>query len=44
MDDMIWIHIDKSYLQYLLKEIENKCEKELKLSLNQKTQIEIVKN
>lgn len=35
---------DKSYLQYSLKEIENKCEKEFKLSLNQKTQIGIVKN
>lgn len=44
MDDMILIHRDKSYLQYSLKEIENKCEKELKLSLNQKTQIGIVKN
>lgn len=44
MDDMILIHRDKSYLQYCLKEIENKCRKELKLSLNQKTQIGIVKN
>lgn len=44
MDDMILIHRDKSYLQYSLKEIETKCEKELKLSLNQKTQIGIVKN
>lgn len=44
MDDMILIHRDKSYLQYCLKEIKNKCEKELKLSLNQKTQIGIVKN
>ena len=44
MDDMILLHRDKSYLQDSLKEIENKCEKELKLSLNQKTQIGIVKN
>lgn len=44
MDDMILIHRDKKYLQYCLKEIENKCTNDLKLSLNQKTQIGIVKN
>lgn len=44
MDDMILIHRDKGYLQYSLSKIEQKCEKELKLSLNQKTQIGIVKN
>lgn len=44
MDDMILIHRDKSYLQYSLSKIKTKCEDELKLSLNQKTQIGIVKN
>lgn len=44
MDDMILIHRDKKYLQYCLKEIENKCTNDLKLSLNQKTQIGMVKN
>ena len=44
MDDMILIHRDKSYLQYSLLKIKSKCENELKLSLNQKTQIGIVKN
>lgn len=44
MDDMILIDRNKGYLQYCLKEIKNKCEKELKLSLNQKTQIGIVRN
>ena len=44
MDDMILIHRDKSYLQHCLKEIENKCKKDLKLSLNQKTQIGVVRN
>lgn len=44
MDDMILLHRDKAYLQYSLREIEKKCEKELKLSLNQKTQIGIVKS
>ena len=43
MDDMILVHRDKSYLQYSLSKIKQKCE-ELKLSLNQKTQIGIVKN
>ena len=44
MDDMILIHRDKSYLQYSLKQIEKKCKEELKLSLNQKTQVGMVKN
>ena len=44
MDDMILVHRDKSYLQYSLSKIKEKCEHELKLSLNQKTQIGIVKN
>ena len=44
MDDMILIHRDKSYLQYSLSEIEKKCKNELQLSLNQKTQIGMVKN
>ena len=44
MDDMILIHRDKNYLQHCLKEIENKCKKDLKLSLNQKTQIGVVRN
>jgi len=44
MDDMILMHKEKSYLQYCLKEIEYKCKTELKLLLNQKTQIGIVKN
>lgn len=44
MDDMILIHRDKSYLQNCLLKIEEKCKDELKLELNQKTQIGIVKN
>lgn len=44
MDDMILIHRNKKYLQYALSEIERKCKDELKLSLNQKTQIGMVKN
>lgn len=43
-DILILIHRDKKYLQYCLNEIENKCITNLKLSLNQKTQIGIVKN
>ncbi len=39
MDDMILIHRDKAYLRRCLKEIERVCSLELKLSLNQKTQI-----
>lgn len=44
MDDMILVHRDKNYLRYCLNEIKNICEKELKLSLNQKTQIGKVKD
>lgn len=44
MDDMILIHRDKGYLKNCLKEIENKCNQELKLTLNSKTQIGMVKN
>lgn len=44
MDDMILIHRDKSYFQYSLLKIKEKCEDELKFLLNQKTQIGIVKN
>jgi len=44
MDDMILVHRDKSYLQYSRLKIEEKCKKDLKLELNQKTQIGIVKN
>ena len=44
MDDMILIHRDKSYLQTCLLQIEEKCKNQLKLELNQKTQIGIVKN
>lgn len=39
MDDMILIHRDKSFLQMCKKEIEHVCKNELKLELNQKTQI-----
>jgi len=44
MDDMILIHSDKNYLQYCLKEIKRKCQEELKLELNDKTQIGKVSN
>lgn len=44
MDDMILIHRNKGYLQYSLSKIEKKCEEELKLLLNEKTQIGMVKN
>lgn len=44
MDDMILIHRDKAYLQASLSKIRIKCEKELRLLLNQKTQIGMVKN
>lgn len=44
MDDMILVHRDKSYLQYSLFQIEKICKEELKLSLNQKTQIGMVRN
>ena len=39
MDDMILIHRDKKYLQKCRIEIEKYCNRELKLSLNKKTQI-----
>ncbi len=44
MDDMILIHRDKNNLQKCLAEIEGHCSSELKLSLNQKTQIGKVSN
>lgn len=44
MDDMILIDRDKEYLQYCLQEIKRLCQDELHLSLNQKTQIGLVKN
>lgn len=44
MDDMILIHRDKKYLQHCLIEIKRVCNDELKLELNQKTQIGMVKN
>ena len=37
------VHMDEE-TPHCLKEIKNKCEKELKLSLNEKTQIGIVRN
>jgi len=39
MDDMILIHNDKEYLKYCLSEITKCVENELKLKLNNKTQI-----
>lgn len=44
MDDMILIHRSKKYLQYALTGIKNKCQNELNLQLNEKTQIGTVKN
>ena len=44
MDDMILVHRDKKYLQFCLKRIEEVCKNELKLSLNNKTQIGKVSN
>lgn len=44
MDDMILIHIDKKYLQKCLVEINNLCNNDLKLFLNEKTQIGKVSN
>lgn len=38
MDDLVLFHPDKEYLKYCLQEIEKKV-KELKLSINSKTQI-----
>lgn len=39
MDDMILIHSNKAYLQQCKKEIESYCKQNLKLELNEKTQI-----
>lgn len=39
MDDIIMIHHDKNYLQFCKSEIENLCNKNLKLSLNSKSQV-----
>ena len=44
MDDMILIHQDKEYLRKCKKEIEEFCNEKLKLELNHKTGIGIVKN
>lgn len=44
MDDMILIHRDKNYLKKCLSLIEEKCNKELKIELNSKTQIGTAKN
>ena len=44
MDDMVLIHKNKKYLQKCLIEIDKFCNKELKLSLNKKTQIGKVSN
>ena len=43
MDDLILIHEDKEYLNYCLKQIEEKM-KEVRLSLNSKTQIVEIHN
>lgn len=44
MDDMILLHRDKKYLQTCLRKIEEICNNDLKLELNQKTQIGKVQN
>ena len=44
MDDFLLIHPSKEYLQHCLVEIKNMLEKELKLKLNDKTQIAPLKN
>lgn len=44
MDDMILIHRDKKYLGECKRKIEELCNNILKLSLNDKTQIGMVKN
>ena len=44
MDDMILIHRNKKYLNECKIKIEEVCNRELKLSLNQKTQIGKVEN
>lgn len=44
MDDMILVHHDKEYLKFCKKEIENCVNNNLKLELNNKTQISSLKN
>jgi hypothetical protein len=44
MDDFVLLHHDKKYLQKCLAEIRGICENELKLELNEKTQIFPLKN
>ena len=44
MDDMILIHRNKQFLQDCLVKIKDVCNKELKLELNEKTQIGLVYN
>ena len=44
MDDFILIHRDKKYLQYCLKRINEVCNAELNLELNEKTQIGLASN
>ncbi len=44
MDDMILIHRDKKFLRTCKIKIQQKCNRELKLELNEKTQIGIVKD
>ena len=44
MDDMILIHRDKKYLNSCKKRIEEYCNKNLDLQLNDKTQIGMIKN
>lgn len=39
MDDFVLLHHDKEYLQKCFAEIRNMCERDLKLELNDKTQI-----
>jgi len=44
MDDFVLLHHDKDYLRKCLAEIRSMCENELKLELNEKTQIFPLKN
>ena len=44
MDDFVLLHHDKEYLRKCLAEIRNICEGDLKLELNDKTQIFPLKN
>lgn len=44
MDDMILLHPDKEYLKECLRQIRELCRDELKLELNQKTNIFPIKN